>query len=279
MGNFGFQDGDSTKLKGADDTVIGNNGDSLKTEVTASALPSGAATSANQSTTNTRIGDVTETAPGSDTASSGLNGRLQRIAQRLSSILTGQTDGTQQTKLKGNTDGTLVGNVGDALKVTAGSSGQKELVAAGQVFSVVVSDFNLASSTTDNPIMLIKNPSGSGKNLYIIDIFTGTTESTVATKYQVFANPTVTTNGTSLTVRSRTIKTSPTATVMEAYSGPTVSASGNSLSIFVNQQAQNAVSIITSFQVRVEANNTLLITGRPSSNNRTANITVVWSEE
>lgn len=34
-----------------------------------------------------RIGIVTETAPGTDTASSGLNGRLQRIAQRLTSLI------------------------------------------------------------------------------------------------------------------------------------------------------------------------------------------------
>lgn len=40
-----------------------------------------------QSTQNTRIGDLTETAPASDTASSGLNGRLQRIAQRLTSLI------------------------------------------------------------------------------------------------------------------------------------------------------------------------------------------------
>lgn len=40
-----------------------------------------------QTTGNTRIGDLTETAPASDTASSGLNGRLQRIAQRLTSII------------------------------------------------------------------------------------------------------------------------------------------------------------------------------------------------
>lgn len=64
------------------------------------------ATAANQATMNTRLGDVTETAPATDTASSGLNGRLQRIAQRLttaiaslSSILTGQTDGTQKTQI------------------------------------------------------------------------------------------------------------------------------------------------------------------------------------
>jgi hypothetical protein len=40
-----------------------------------------------QATQNTRIGDLTETAPVSDTASSGLNGRLQRIAQRITSLI------------------------------------------------------------------------------------------------------------------------------------------------------------------------------------------------
>lgn len=42
------------------------------------------ATAANQTTELTRLGDLTETAPATDTASSGLNGRLQRIAQNLS---------------------------------------------------------------------------------------------------------------------------------------------------------------------------------------------------
>ncbi len=36
-----------------------------------------------------KLGIVTEAAPASDTASSGLNGRLQRIAQRLTTMLTG----------------------------------------------------------------------------------------------------------------------------------------------------------------------------------------------
>lgn len=55
--------------------------------VASSALPTGAATAANQSTLNTRVGDVSESAPATDTASSGLNGRLQRIAQRLTSLI------------------------------------------------------------------------------------------------------------------------------------------------------------------------------------------------
>lgn len=52
---------------------------------------------------NARIGATNESAPASDIATSGLNGRLQRIAQRLTSVFTAQSDGTQRTKL---TDGT-----------------------------------------------------------------------------------------------------------------------------------------------------------------------------
>jgi hypothetical protein len=47
-------------------------------------LPAGAATEA---TLDARTGALTEAAPGTDTASSGLNGRLQRIAQRLTSLI------------------------------------------------------------------------------------------------------------------------------------------------------------------------------------------------
>lgn len=56
-------------------------------------LPIGAATEATLAgvltTTDfdTKTGSLTETAPASDTASSGLNGRLQRIAQRLTSLI------------------------------------------------------------------------------------------------------------------------------------------------------------------------------------------------
>jgi hypothetical protein len=60
-------------------TVTANAGTNLNT----SAL----ALDATVGTTNTEIGGLTETAPATDTASSGLNGRLQRIAQRLTSLI------------------------------------------------------------------------------------------------------------------------------------------------------------------------------------------------
>jgi len=56
-------------------------------------LPTGAATEATLATRldaadfDSKAGALTETAPATDTASSGLNGRLQRIAQRLTSLI------------------------------------------------------------------------------------------------------------------------------------------------------------------------------------------------
>lgn len=83
-----------TKLLGS----IGVTGTFFQTTQPVSAaslpLPSGAATEATLggvlTTTDfdTKVGSLTETAPATDTASSGLNGRLQRIAQRITSMIT-----------------------------------------------------------------------------------------------------------------------------------------------------------------------------------------------
>jgi hypothetical protein len=56
-------------------------------DVASSVLPTGAATEATIAAQSVLVGSVTETAPVTDTASSGLNGRLQRIASRLTILL------------------------------------------------------------------------------------------------------------------------------------------------------------------------------------------------
>lgn len=68
-------------------TVTQATGTNLHVVVDSSGLPSGAATETTQLANGVLIGAVNETAPASDTASSGLNGRLQRIAQRLTSLI------------------------------------------------------------------------------------------------------------------------------------------------------------------------------------------------
>lgn len=112
--------------------------------VTSSALPTGAATAAKQAalgtaltaasspttvaTDDVMVGALTETAPATDTASSGLNGRLQRIAQRLTSLIallpglgTKAMTGSQAVTLA--TDDTQIGAKTTASVLSAGGSG------------------------------------------------------------------------------------------------------------------------------------------------------------
>lgn len=62
-------------------------------------------TEATLAAASSRIGAVTETAPGTDTASSGLNGRLQRLAQHLSTLTPATTGAYGVAVAVGASDG------------------------------------------------------------------------------------------------------------------------------------------------------------------------------
>ncbi len=78
-----------TSLIALHPTALGAGG-GFKIDGSGTALPvtdTGLSTLLTTSDFDTKAGSLTETAPASDTASSGLNGRLQRIAQRLTSMI------------------------------------------------------------------------------------------------------------------------------------------------------------------------------------------------
>lgn len=86
---------------------------SIDTKVT------GLSTAANQASELIALGIVTEGAPATDIASSGLNGRLQRIAQRLSSLITALGSPFQAGASIGNT--TFASTIADGASVTLGA--------------------------------------------------------------------------------------------------------------------------------------------------------------
>lgn len=84
---------DTNQTNGTQKTqIVDAGGDAVtvtggKLDVNASVSTTGLATEAKQDSAAVLTGAVDETAPVSDTANSGLNGRLQRIAQRLTSLI------------------------------------------------------------------------------------------------------------------------------------------------------------------------------------------------
>lgn len=126
------------------------------------------------------IGTLTETAPGTDTASSGLNGRLQRIAQRLTSLIALlPTALTTAGNLKvTNLPETSGGCTAYELVSAASTNATNIKNSAGQVYGVQVFNLNAAAhylkfyntSSAPNPasdtvvksIMIPGNTAGAG---------------------------------------------------------------------------------------------------------------------
>ncbi len=105
-------------------SITANAGTNLNT----SALALDASVTALVPTTDfdSKIGSLTETAPATDTASSGLNGRLQRIAQRLSTLITAVGSPFQAGGSIGNTTFAATQATAASLNATvigAGSAG------------------------------------------------------------------------------------------------------------------------------------------------------------
>lgn len=81
------------RIAGANASDLAPVSSTLGLSVDNKSLPPGAATETtlgtrlSESDFDAKVGSLTETAPTTDTASSGLNGRLQRIAQRLTSLI------------------------------------------------------------------------------------------------------------------------------------------------------------------------------------------------
>jgi hypothetical protein len=157
------------------------------------------------------------------------------------------------------------------------ADGIAQYVVAGKVFSAVAS-VNMASSGADNPLVLLRNPIGSGKKLYLFDITAGTTTKNEYAVYRVYAMPTITTVGTTLTPINNYINAITPAPVGEVFGLPTLASLGMQIRNFNNGQNANGVEVIDSNSAVIEEGGSIVITGAPSSNNRNAEITLIWIE-
>lgn len=147
-----------------------------------------------------------------------------------------------------------------------------------QMYGVSVSAINAASTSTDNPMLLIRNPSGSGKVCYIHSVKAGTMTTARSFSFHVYSNPTVTANGTAQTSANFNVGGGAGASSILVTSVPTVTANGTDIDGNVQGQNGSGVVLLEDFQLQIQPNNSILITGNPSSNNTTADIFVVWAE-
>ena len=142
----------------------------------------------------------------------------------------------------------------------------------------VAIDVVAATGNTDNPVLLLRNPNGSGKTLYIYLVSGNTTITNVSVEFKVFADPTVTANGTSQTSQSRYVGGGAGTAVGLVTTLPTVTSNGAALATSTTGQNSSDVDIVNDFSIAIAPNHSILITASPSSNNRNVAIELSWLE-
>jgi hypothetical protein len=133
-------------------------------------LPPGSAADAGSSPTafstegKAQLGSLTETAPTTDTASSGLNGRLQRIAQRITSLIAAVLPSATANGLTKSRVNVTASNNLTSLKASAGQVYSIDVfnVAAYNVFLKLYNKASAPVVASDTPVFTIPIQAGGG---------------------------------------------------------------------------------------------------------------------
>lgn len=145
----------------------------------------------------------------------------------------------------------------------------------GKGYSATISALNI-DTVSEYALLLLKNPSSNGAQ-FLITHFNVYLDSTVTdTIVSIYANPTITSNGTSLTARSAKITESPPSATAEVYRSSTASAFGGLLSFYAvpanhSSQGHNRTFI-------VDPGNSLLVTVKNSIISIPTYFQIYWVE-
>lgn len=133
---------------------------------------------------------------------------------------------------------------------------------------------NQPTAGSDNPLIYLRNPSGSGKIFYLGFRSYGIAVANVLGTVRLYRNPTVSANGTSQTV----VQFGTATTVTLVTTVPTVTSFGTLINSEVSGQNTSSLQTNYDYKVAILAGESLLITGDPGSNNRQAEISIRWIE-
>jgi hypothetical protein len=198
---------------------------------------------------------------------------LTSVSDSVSAVLTDGLNNVTVTNNKLDVNATL----------TAQTIGTNDLwqfnTFNGKGFVSITPDI-IFSTTDEIDFILIKNPSGSGRLIRFYDFLFNTSKGTSSVRgdFRFYRNPTITTNGTSITINKIRLSQS-TSSICYIYYIPTISARGTLIGKVDNQTFSEGSRRIFNLGRYLEQNENLLITFEPATSGITASLTVQWVEE
>jgi len=146
--------------------------------------------------------------------------------------------------------------------------------------SVQTTNIDADGPGTGNEVLLIRNPSGSGKRMHINDILLASyTFATSEIVVEIFANPTITSTGTLATSATVRLGSGETASC-QVYDEPTASASGTRIAALqITGQNSTTNDIMLSNRLSLDPGTDVLFRGFSDGTNRELISSIWWSEE
>lgn len=155
------------------------------------------------------------------------------------------------------------------------SNDDSNLSDASRIFT---SNFEVSSiGTTELPVALFRNPSGSGKTVKLIR-FTFSNLHTVTSfiRVRAYASPTITSDGTGLD--ELCTKFGGSAGTAQVFSSPTVSANGTRVAQWVAPAFATPAIIPLDYFFILPETATILLTAQADGTNRILGGSIIWAE-
>lgn len=194
------------------------------------------------------------------------------------------SNGAEEVNLRSAAGAELLGQQTSAASlpvVLASNQSPIPVVNAGGYYnSFAVVGERTAIGTTELPVLLFRNPTGSTKTVRPKQ-FMFTNRHTVSSFiiYRIYASPTVTTTGTTLTEVSTNIGAGVTPSA-DSFSSPTISANGTLIGTVIvgGGVAPHTVILPLTNSFTMAANTAILVTATADGTSRIATVSLFWEE-
>lgn len=144
----------------------------------------------------------------------------------------------------------------------------------GFAFSVATALVNVG--TAETPFLLINNVAGATlRDILFQSLTLGSDSSGSRLISRFYINPTVTANGTSLTVGNNNVGSANTS-IATAFQQPTVSSNGTFIAMFLKGAAENSFIVQRNFMIQPTVS--VLATLQPAQNNTPCHMSALWME-
>jgi hypothetical protein len=162
------------------------------------------------------------------------------------------------------------------ISVSSGGNLWQERTNASFGYIATTNVLTIATSV-EQPFLLLKNPSGSGKNMRLEKIIFQS-DANSKNVFRIYRNPTITANGTALTINN--LRFSGSASIGTVYKISTTTSFGTLITpiIMLGSPAGSNTILDLDLGQFIEQNENLLITIDPSANGLSFAVTVYWVE-